>query len=158
VSISNYGTLLVVNTSTAGDQFQATVAGLASGKILVMWYDVHAQTLAARYFDALGNPFGAEGGVFVTSAGATSTQLPRLAAAADGGYTYGYVGVSGAAQNVGFIVANSDGMQVAGTGTSAFDPGVRSFMVDKGIGGSGDVNCYVSGRKGLRFPAFCFHE
>src|SRR5436190_23636360 len=127
MAISNYGPLHVVNTNATGNQFEATAAGLASGLILITWYDSNLKEIRGRYYDALGNPLAGEDEVHVpTPVGATSTELPRVAAVADGGFTLGYSVASGVAvENVGFLIADHNGTPLAGTSTN-FGSGIRA--------------------------------
>jgi hypothetical protein len=94
MTITNYGGLHIVNTSTAGNQYDATAAGLTTGKIIVTWYDQNLNQIHAQYYDALGNTIGSEFGFDFPSFAPNQTgeSLPRVAADAFGGYIIGFVG------------------------------------------------------------------
>jgi hypothetical protein len=73
-----------VNTTTFGDQNDATVVALADGGFLVAWDDEGASVVRAKRFDGAGNAIGAEFVLnnFVT-VGSSETPI-RLALLADG--------------------------------------------------------------------------
>jgi Ca2+-binding RTX toxin-like protein len=90
MTISNYGSLKYVNTSTTGHQYQASIAGLGSGQILVAWLDANLHTIRAQFYDALGNVVGTEFALPLTNPG-TSADMPRIEAVpGTNGYYYAY--------------------------------------------------------------------
>ena len=62
--LSNAGVAIVsdilVNTTTAGEQNEASVVALADGGFLVSWEDDNADLVRAQRFDAVGHKIGAE--------------------------------------------------------------------------------------------------
>jgi TusA-related sulfurtransferase len=59
-NFESVATNLLVNTSTAGAQKEASVVALADGGFLVSWNDHSAHLVQAQRFDAVGNKIGAE--------------------------------------------------------------------------------------------------
>ncbi len=72
----------LVNTTTAGDQDQPHIIGLANGGFVVVWRGTGE--VWAQVFDALGAPVGTQFMVNTTTASAQNN--PRAAALADGGF------------------------------------------------------------------------
>ena len=75
---------VLVNTSTSGVQYAASVVALADGGFLVSWDDANGAVRAQR-FDALGDKIGAE---FTVSNGVSSADTPEAALLADGRIAY----------------------------------------------------------------------
>jgi FG-GAP-like repeat len=71
----------VVNTTTTGEQNQASVVALADGGFLVTWQDDNANLVRAQRFDAAGNKIGTE----FTVKNGTLTDSPDAALLTDGG-------------------------------------------------------------------------
>lgn len=99
---------LLVNTTTTGNQGQATVAGLADGRFVVAWTDnsssggdTSGSAIRAQVLNADGSRAGAE--LLVNSTTAGNQYEPRVAALADGR----------------FVVAWSDESQSGGDTSSA---------------------------------------
>ncbi|MBY0611974.1 MAG: hypothetical protein K2P80_07285, partial [Beijerinckiaceae bacterium] len=128
--IINYGSLKIVNTTTSGSQYQATAAGLATGKILVTWYDDGLKAIRAQYFDAHGNRSGNE-----FSLSTVSSQLPRVSAKSDGGFLLAYIKIDATKNLAAFESYNADGSRLSGsttiTGTTSL-----FFAVSKEFGSS----------------------
>ena len=75
---------VLVNTSTSGVQYAASVVALADGGFLVSWDDANGAVRAQR-FDALGDKIGAE---FTVSNGVSSADTPEAALLAHGRIAY----------------------------------------------------------------------
>jgi FG-GAP-like repeat len=79
-------TNILVNTTTAGEQNEASVVALADGGFLVTWEDDNANIVRAQRFDAAGNKIGTE---FTVKNGITpntgDTDSPEAALLTDGG-------------------------------------------------------------------------
>ena len=82
---------IVVNTTTAGVQDEASVVGLADGGFLVTWEDDNANLVRAQRFDAVGNKIGTE---FTVKNGASPVDSPEAALLADGRIVYALGDVS----------------------------------------------------------------
>ena len=63
------GSETLINTSTTGQQKQASIAIDGSGKFVVAWYNANDQQVYARRYDAAGTPLSSEFVVNTTSAG-----------------------------------------------------------------------------------------
>jgi hypothetical protein len=82
---------ILVNTTTAGVQDEASVAGLADGGFLVTWEDDTANLVHAQRFDAAGSKIGAE---FTVKNGVSPVDSPEAALLADGRIAYALGDVS----------------------------------------------------------------
>jgi hypothetical protein len=76
---------ILVNTTTAGIQDEASVVGLADGGFLVTWEDAAANLVRAQRFDAAGNKIGTE---FTVKNGVSPVDSPEAALLADGRIAY----------------------------------------------------------------------
>src|SRR5262245_17190650 len=87
--VSNTGTALaaniLVNTTTAGVQDEASVVALADGGFLVTWEDDTANLVRAQRFDAAGNKIGTE---FTVKNGVSPVDSPEATLLADGRIAY----------------------------------------------------------------------
>jgi hypothetical protein len=83
--LSNNGTPIVsdflVNTTTAGDQDEASVVALPDGGFLVTWEDDNTDLVLAQRFDLMGNKIGIE---FTVKEGTSLLDSPEAALLADG--------------------------------------------------------------------------
>lgn len=79
----------LVETQTAGDQFQSAVAGLANGTFAVSWVDGSAgsSSVKVQLFSASGAKLGGE--ILAGSAGVPHAQ-PAIVALDDGGFAVGW--------------------------------------------------------------------
>jgi FG-GAP-like repeat len=84
--LSNAGSVVVdnilVNTTTTGDQNEASVVALADGGFLVTWEDDSADLVRAQRFDATGTKIGTE---FTVKDGTSPVDSPEAALLHDGG-------------------------------------------------------------------------
>jgi hypothetical protein len=84
--LNNNGTPILsdflVNTTTAGDQNEASVVALADGGFLVTWEDDSADLVRAQRFDAAGTKIGTE---FTVKNGTSPVDSPEAALLTDGG-------------------------------------------------------------------------
>jgi FG-GAP-like repeat len=74
---------ILVNTTTAGEQNEASVVALADGGFLVTWEDDNANRVLAQRFDAAGNKIGTE---FTVKIGVPLVDSPEAALLSDGGH------------------------------------------------------------------------
>src|SRR2546430_1044338 len=72
----------LINTTTAGDQNEASVVALADRGFLVTWEDDNANLVRAQRFDATGNKIGTE---FTVKDGTSPVDSPEAALLHDGG-------------------------------------------------------------------------
>ena len=81
-----WGSEKLVNTITAGFQFDSDVAGLAGGGFVVAWQDNSAadSAIRAQRYDTLGNRVGGE--LTIASAAGIDFEAPAVTALADGGF------------------------------------------------------------------------
>jgi Ca2+-binding RTX toxin-like protein len=142
MTISNYGSLKYVNTSVTGHQYQASIAGLGSGQILVAWLDANLHTIRAQFYDALGNVVGTEFALPLTYPG-TSADMPRIEARpGTNGYYYAY---SSYDSGTGFYRGTLDGY--AGTISESGSAPLR-YPVGGGWGNSWVLLMQDDGRNG----------
>jgi hypothetical protein len=151
MSISNYGSLKIVNTTSSGKQWQQSVAGLSDGRILVVWEDDTPSfpRIRAQLYTSLGDPIGNEFTPDTNNAGFIGVLAPHVVASGNGGYALAF---SASASPAGFALEfhNPDGSLVGGgtsiSGSSSLD--VKFVSVIEGGGelvyanaakGSGDV-------------------
>jgi FG-GAP-like repeat len=73
---------IVVNTTTSGNQQEASVVALADGGFLVTWEDLSANLVRAQRFDAATNKIGTE---FTVKNGVSVSDSPEAALLSDGG-------------------------------------------------------------------------
>jgi Ca2+-binding RTX toxin-like protein len=85
------GTEILINTTTADDQFEPRITALADGGFVVTWIDnsqsgsdTSSYAVRAQVFDAGGTPLGAEISVNTTTANGQFN--PNITALADGGF------------------------------------------------------------------------
>jgi hypothetical protein len=82
---------ILVNTTTAGVQDEASVVALADGGFLVTWEDDAANLVRGQRFDAAGTRIGAE---FTVKNGVSPVDSPEAALLADGHIAYAVGDVS----------------------------------------------------------------
>ena len=73
-----------INTTTAGDQYAPSVAGLPDGGFVVTWFSPNQGGMHLQRYDSSGSPVGSETRVNTTSEFTPSA--PEITALADGGY------------------------------------------------------------------------
>ncbi len=89
----------LINTTTAGDQNEASVVALADGGFLVTWEDDSADLVHAQRFDSTGTKIGTE---FTVKVGTSPVDSPEAALLHDGGRIAYAIG--------DFAIADSDVM------------------------------------------------
>jgi hypothetical protein len=87
--LSNAGSVvmdnILVNTTTTGQQAEASVVALADGGFLVTWEDDNANLVRAQRFDAAGTKIGTE---FTVKNGKSDPDSPEAALLTDGRIAY----------------------------------------------------------------------
>jgi serralysin len=127
----------LVNTQTAGDQFQPSIAALDGGGFVVAWEDASAtlgdsagKSIKGQRYDALGAPVGSE---FLINTQTTGSQGQTRVAALNGG---------------GFVVTWVDGSGVS-DGSFAGVEGQLFDAVGNRVGGEFHVNTQTFSTQGL---------
>ena len=89
-----WGSEVLVNSATSGNQTSSQIATLADGSFVVVWADDASIAIAGQHYDAAG---GRIGGQFGVSTGVTFDGYePSIAALSSGGFVVTYSDTSGA--------------------------------------------------------------
>jgi hypothetical protein len=134
----------IVNTSSTGNQYQGTAAGLANGNVIVTWFDDNLHTIHAQFYDALGNPIGSEFAPDLNILDHTDTNLnnflPRVVANSTGGFdlafTSVYQGPTGLISCPGFTTYDANGVRTDGSAGIPFNSTIDRYNVVKPFAGS----------------------
>ena len=114
----------LVNTTTAGGQFQTSVTTLANGNFVIAWTDTsysggdaNGDSVKAQLFDASGNKIGDE--FLVNTETSASQRQPKTTALANGGFVIAWEDNSGTGgddseSSVKAQVFGADGRKVGG--------------------------------------------
>ena len=141
----------LVNTTTAGDQFFATIAALVGGGFVIVWDEPNERTeVFGQRFDAAGNKIGGEFQVNLTT---TSVQLvPSIAPLTGGGFVVAWQSDFGANANIlarrfdsgglplgnDFLVNTTTANEQGSTQVTGLDGGGFLVTWDTRIGGSAE--------------------
>jgi hypothetical protein len=103
---------VLVNTTTGGDQYYPSVAGLADGGYVIAWHSQHDFAIHAQRYDASGVAQGRE--AQVSAAFGSQGTPPSIAALTNGGYVVTWNLFDGSAEGIGARRYDANGVALGG--------------------------------------------